>query len=235
LEVIILAGGKGTRLQSVVNDVPKPMALVNGKPFLEYILKWLVSFNISKIFLSVGYKHEIIIEYFGNKFNDIPIEYIIESIPLGTGGAILNCLEKTNDNDILIINGDTFYPINIEYFYEFHKNSNILISIALKRMYNFDRYGVVILDNNYIISSFKEKTFQLEGLINGGIYFVNRKILDFNRFPEAFSFEKEILEKKISLKQLKGKIFDEVFLDIGIPEDYFRASHIMNSYFLYNK
>jgi D-glycero-alpha-D-manno-heptose 1-phosphate guanylyltransferase len=120
MEAIILAGGLGTRLQEVVPDVPKPMAPVSGKPFLYHVLRWLGKFNIEKVIISAGYKSETIVSYFGDSFEGVPIEYAIEEKPLGTGGAMKFALSKTAGNEILIINGDTYFPVSLDKFCSFH-------------------------------------------------------------------------------------------------------------------
>lgn len=223
MEVIILAGGLGTRLRSVVKDIPKPMALVNNKPFLEYILNWLSQYSITKIIISAGYKSESIINYFGTEFNNIPIQYAIEKEPLGTGGGILNAMAQVRDENVLIVNGDTYFPIDIDVLFSEHLRLNGQITIALKTMTDFDRYGSVSMDTNSNILQFHEKTATKQGLINGGIYILNRKFIQKHNLPRKFSFENVILEKEVINNRIKGKQFSDQFLDIGIPEDYNKA------------
>ena len=226
MEAIILAGGKGTRLTEVVSDVAKPMAPVNGKPFLFYLFHWLKTYPVEKVILSTGYLSESITDYFGVSFCGIPIEYAIEEKPLGTGGAIKFALPKTKGGDILVINGDTYFPININSFYSFHIDNNYQFSIALKQMQNFSRYGSVVYQDNSILK-FNEKKFCKEGLINGGIYMINKRYINSKQVPEAFSLEKQIMEKEAGSGILKGKIFDDVFIDIGIPEDYNQSQSLL--------
>lgn len=226
MEVIILAGGKGTRLSEVVADVPKPMAPVHGKPFLFYLFEWLKKYPVEKVILSIGYKSEIIIEYFGNSFSGISIEYVIEEKPLGTGGAVKFALQKSTGNEILIINGDTYFPIDLNTFYSFHTGNNHLFSVALKEMKNFSRYGSVECEKDTILR-FNEKKFCSEGLINGGIYLINRQYFESIKTTDIFSLETEILEKEVGSSHIKGLIFDDSFIDIGIPEDYHRAQTLL--------
>ena len=227
MDTIILVGGMGTRLKEVISDVPKPMAPVKGKPFLEYLLNWLSSYtSIRRFVLAVGYKSETIVNYFGQSLNQTPIVYVNEHEPLGTGGAILNALKVCDSDNVLIINGDTYFPIDIEQFGEFHRNNNNPASIALKRMKNFDRYGTVETQRDSIVK-FNEKKYCEEGLINGGIYIVNKNWLEQEKYPSKFSFEKDVLEKNVDKGLLAGKIFDDVFVDIGIPEDYIKAALIV--------
>lgn len=226
MEVIILAGGKGKRLRKVVSDLPKPMALINGKPFLYYLLEWLSHYPVNKFIISVGYKAEYIINYFGSSFNDIPIEFAIEKKPLGTGGAIMYAIKNATTNNIIIVNGDTYFPIDISGFYSKHVKNKFMISVALKPMVNFDRYGSVECKGDAIVR-FNEKKACAEGLINGGIYLVNKQFLEKRQFPEVFSFETEVLQKEAQSSELKGSVFDTTFIDIGIPEDYYRAESIL--------
>jgi D-glycero-alpha-D-manno-heptose 1-phosphate guanylyltransferase len=226
VETIILAGGLGTRLRTVVSDLPKPMALINNKPFLYYIFQWLVKNPVDKVILSTGYMAESISAYFGDSWENIPIEYVIEEKPLGTGGAILNAFGKTSGENILIMNGDTYFPIDLSKFYNLHFSNESLLSIALKQMWDFDRYGSVECSGNSV-SKFNEKKPCTDGLINGGIYLLNRNLIESRQFPEVFSFEKEVLEKEAGNDTIKGFVFNDQFIDIGVPEDYSRAKFVL--------
>lgn len=227
MEVIILAGGKGTRLREVVDDVAKPMAPVNGKPFLFYIFMWLKKYHVNKIIISAGYKSESIIGYFGGSFLDIPVVYAIEETPLGTGGAVMFALQETSGENFLIVNGDTYFPLDTDQLFRAHCENKNLLTVALKPMKNFSRYGTVECKGDSIIK-FNEKKPCSEGLINGGIYAVNRQFLEMRTLPVSFSFEKEILENEAGSSRLRCMVFDDLFIDIGIPEDYRKASSFMN-------
>jgi D-glycero-alpha-D-manno-heptose 1-phosphate guanylyltransferase len=225
VEVIILAGGKGTRLSEVVSVVAKPMAPVGGKPFLYFLFRWLKQYPVEKVILSTGYLPESISDYFGTSYFGIPIEYVVEEEPLGTGGAIMFAMRKTKTDNILIINGDTYFPIDINSFYSFHLDNNHLFSIALRQMQNFSRYGSVECEKDTILK-FNEKKFCSDGLINGGIYLVNKQYLESKHISGAFSLETEILEKEAGSSNIKGLVFNDLFIDIGIPEDYYRAQEL---------
>jgi D-glycero-alpha-D-manno-heptose 1-phosphate guanylyltransferase len=230
MEAIILAGGMGIRLRKTVPDVPKPMAPVNDKPFFFYLLKWIKQYQVDKIILSTGYKPECFYEYFGNLFENIPLIYVTEKKPLGTGGAVIKGLTQTTGNNILIVNGDTWFPIDLDRFYASHLNNKNRFTVALKRMKEFSRYGSVEISGDNIIR-FHEKKFCSEGLINGGIYLVNRKYFESREFPVVFSLEEEILAKEAGTSLLKGMIFDDPFIDIGLPEDYQKACNILKNQF----
>jgi D-glycero-alpha-D-manno-heptose 1-phosphate guanylyltransferase len=222
-EAVILAGGFGTRLQKVVKDVPKPMALVNGRPFLAHILDYLLGQRIDRFVLSVGYKHEMIQDYFGGLYRDVPIRYAIEDTPLGTGGGIRKALLEATTDDVVIVNGDTLFQIDVDELISVHKETQSEVSIALKRVENTDRYGAVTLDADGRISGFEEKKYIRSGLINGGIYVLDRVSFLKHGLPEVFSFEKDYLEAYVGKATMSGVVSDGYFIDIGIPEDYQRA------------
>lgn len=222
-EAIILAGGLGTRLRSVVADLPKCMAPVNGKPFMAYVIDHLQQQGIEKFILSVGYKHEAIVEFINAQYSTMNVQFSIEEEPLGTGGAIkLSCGLATEEN-IIVTNGDTLYKINLHQLSSFHQQQNAECTLSLKPMKNFDRYGVVELNNDSSIASFKEKQFYSEGLINGGMYAINKNKFVQEELPQKFSFEKDYLETLYNKRKMYGIVQDEYFIDIGIPEDYERA------------
>ncbi len=221
-EAIILAGGFGTRLKEVVADVPKPMAPINGKPFLEYILEFAIQQKIEKVVLSTGYKHEVIEEYFGNQFKSISIRYAHETEPLGTGGAIQFALQKCHEDQVAVLNGDTFFNIDLSLFLTKHLKEKSEFSIASKKMFHFDRYGIIQTNNNRI-TAFEEKKVVEEGCINAGTYMVNRKLFLSLNLPQKFSMEKDYMEKYFASKHFYAFEFDGYFIDIGIPEDYNKA------------
>ncbi|NUM31644.1 MAG: NTP transferase domain-containing protein [Bacteroidetes bacterium] len=224
-DTIILAGGLGTRLQSIVKDVPKPMALIAGKPFLYWLLKYLSAFYPSKIILSTGYLNHTVKNYFKNTFDNIKIAYSNEDEPLGTGGAIKKALNYCNTENCLILNGDTMFTIDYNSFLNFHIENKNDFTMVLKKIENSGRYGTVKL-NGHKIEAFAEKTENAKsGLINAGIYLLGKALI--NKLPneEKFSFEKDFLEKKVNDIKLSGWVSDGYFIDIGIPEDYNKANN----------
>jgi len=216
--VIILAGGFGTRLSTVVKDVPKPMAPINDQPFLHYIFKELQHQNIKEVVLSVGHLKDVIQDFFQDNYLGISIQYAIENEPLGTGGGIKHAFNFVEE-DAFVLNGDTFFDINLSTL----KNEDADITLALKPIFNFDRYGTVEVDEAQRIISFNEKKHCEHGLINGGVYYFKKSLFDKIETDFRFSFEKDVLEKHLSDLQIQGKIFDNYFIDIGIPEDYKQA------------
>ncbi len=226
-EAIILAGGLGTRLRSVVADVPKCMALIGDKPFLHFLLEFLKKNGIEHFIFSVGYLHEVIEKYLQQNHPQLNVSISLETEPLGTGGAIKLAADKTTEKNVLICNGDTFYQIDINQHSQFHIRKNAACSLSLKPMKDFDRYGVVELNDDHSIKIFKEKKFYETGLINGGIYALNVQRFLEEGLPQKFSFEKDYLEKKVQKIEKDPEIFgivqDRYFIDIGIPEDYEKA------------
>ncbi|WP_224019146.1 nucleotidyltransferase family protein [Ferruginibacter albus] len=222
-EVIILAGGLGTRLRSVVSELPKCMAPVAGKPFLHYVVEHLQKQEVNKFIFSLGYKSEAIIEYMNAYYSMLTIQYSIEEEPLGTGGAIKLAATKATEKNVLIVNGDTLFSVDINKLSILHEQLHADCTLCLKPMQNFERYGVVQLKSDFSIASFKEKQFYHEGLINGGVYALHTASFLKEELPEKFSFEKDYLEKYYSQRKMYGSVEDEYFIDIGIPEDYERA------------
>ena len=187
---------------------------------MHYVFLYLTKQRISKAILSVGYKASIIEAYFGDKYLDVEIVYSKEVEPLGTGGGIKKAFQLVEDF-AFVLNGDTFFDIDLKTLEEFHSITPTDISLALKPMQNFDRYGTVEMKGERIIK-FEEKKPVENGLINGGVYFLNKEMLD-RVEAEKFSFEKDVLEKYVSIRQINGKTFNNYFIDIGIPEDYAKA------------
>lgn len=222
MECIVLAGGLGTRLSGVVSDVPKCMAPVAGEPFLAHILRDLELQFVDHVIFSLGYKHEVVIEWLRQKAFTFKTSWVIEQEPLGTGGGIKLALNKAKEKEVFVLNGDTLFDVNLREmqgtFDPKHK-----AMLALKPMRNFERYGSVQLDENNTITAFEEKQFKEEGVINGGIYLLNRAQENFSAFPQKFSFEKDFFETEVAAGSLQGYISDSYFIDIGIPEDYYRA------------
>ena len=222
-EAIILAGGLGTRLREAVPDLPKCMAPVAGKPFLYYVISYFAKQGIDKFLFSLGYKHEIIEDYITSEFDTIQYTFCVEEKPLGTGGAIRLACEQATEKTALVLNGDTLFQVNLDKFAAFHHMCGADCTLSLKPMRNFDRYGVVTLNKDYSIESFREKDYYQEGLINGGIYALNVGKFQSENLPEVFSFERDYLEAYYKKRRMYGVIQDEYFIDIGIPGDYMRA------------
>lgn len=223
MEAIILAGGLGTRLRSVVKDLPKPMADICGRPFLSYLMDHLSAAGVDRALLSVGYRHEAVMGYFGHRYKDMPVEYVIEEKPLGTGGAIREALKSAGEGDFLVLNGDTFFNLSIEGLFRAHLEKRPALTLSLKPMRDFDRYGSVVVEDG-MVKGFMEKAFVSSGYINAGVYAVNSSISRYlQNYGESFSFEADFLQKKADGLKVAAFASDAYFIDIGIPEDYAKA------------
>jgi D-glycero-alpha-D-manno-heptose 1-phosphate guanylyltransferase len=165
----------------------------------------------------------VIEEYVSNEFRTSDITFSIEKEPLGTGGAIKLACDHASEKTVLVLNGDTFFRVDLDKLTPFHHMCGADCTLSLKPIKNFDRYGVVGLNKDYSIESFREKKYYSEGLINGGVYALNIKKFQQEHLPEKFSFEKDYLEAFYLERRMYGVIQDEYFIDIGIPEDYERA------------
>lgn len=227
MEAIILAGGLGTRLRSVVNDIPKSMAAIRSKPFLEYQLDLLIKNGVQRFIFSVGYKSESISNHFSNKYKNCEIVYALEEKRLGTGGAIKNAMRYVKSKHVVVVNGDSLFKVDIQEQYKAHLATKADVTLALKPMVNFERYGTVELATNERITKFLEKQPIKKGLINGGLYIF--KVASFNKvdLPEVFSIEREFFENRVDQLQLFGFITEGYFLDIGIPKDFQKAQFEM--------
>lgn len=227
MEAVILVGGLGTRLQSIVSDIPKPMAPVNGKPFLEFILDQLVKSDVvTKIILCTGYKGDVITEHFGSAYKNIPIVYSHETEPLGTGGAVAQAMAFVSGESFLLLNGDTYTSCSTSDLAAEHKKLGADITIATHIMTDFDRYGTVEKAGGRI-TKFKEKVPTKLGEINAGVYVIQRNVFAQSGLSGKFSFEKVILEAKLDTLKVYGIPYGGSFIDIGIPGDYRRASEVL--------
>lgn len=230
-EAVILAGGFGTRLSHVVSDVPKPMAPVYGRPFLCYLLDRLADAGIQRVVLATGYMHEVIETYFGTGYQGLEIIYSNEDQPLFTGGAIRQAAEKIQSEDFVVLNGDTLFDIDFQQLYDFHTSHDAHLSIALRRVEDTGRYGAVTCENDRIVAFHEKTESQGAGDINGGIYAIKRTWLLNQDLPTKFSFEKELMQPLAGGLHFYGLSFNDYFIDIGVPEDYFRAQQEFKTLF----
>ena len=221
MEVIVLAGGLGTRLAGVVKDVPKPMAPVAGKPFLSYILDDLINQGATHIVLAVCHMREVIMEYVGYSYKGIAVDYSVETTPLGTGGGIRQALSFCHEAYVDVVNGDSYFQIDFQQFNQIAAAKGLQLSIAVKNMVDFSRYGQVVVDADGCVTAFLEKQYCAAGYINGGIYCLNRMLP--KEYPEVFSMEQECFPVLVQRREIGAVAFDGYFIDIGIPKDYEEA------------
>lgn len=223
MEAIILAGGLGTRLRSEVSDVPKAMALINGRPFIEYLLDRLIEGGTKRIIFSLGHKSEFIQNHFANSYKNCEIVYAIEETQLGTGGAIKNAMSFVTSDHVLVVNGDSLFINDLQELLRIHMDQQADLTMGLKPMKDIERYGTVDLNENNQIVRFNEKQPLDFGLINTGNYIFKVDAFLKQDLPGKFSVEKEFFEKKIEELKFVGHASEGYFLDIGIPEDFKKA------------
>lgn len=220
-EAIILAGGLGTRLRGAVPDLPKCMAPVNGRPFIAYVIDHLQQQGITDFVFALGYKSDAFDSFLSQ--TSVNYQLSIENEPLGTGGAIKLACTVAKSDHVIVTNGDTLYRANLQSLSAFHRDKRADCTICLKPMKDFERYGVVEIDDQNRITSFREKQYYSSGLINAGLYALDRERFLNESLPEKFSFEKDYMERLFGERKMYGHVEDAYFIDIGIPEDYLRA------------
>ena len=227
MEAILLCGGLGTRLRSVVSDRPKPMADIAGKPFLHYLVKMLSKSGVKHLIFALGYMGEQIEAYFksGEDYG-LSISYSYEDSPLGTGGAIRNALSRVSEENVLVLNADTYFHTDYENLFMQQLKNNAAMTIAGRKIEDISRYGAILKDETGRILRWNEKmsSDQVEaprpGEINGGIYVMQKSLIE--KIPEG----KQSLENDCIPAWLKDGVYlqaissDGYFMDIGIPEDY---------------
>ena len=221
-EAIILAGGMGTRLQSVTGDVPKCLAPIAGKPFLSYLLENSKRQGIKKFIFALGYKTDQVVDFVKKNLPDGSYVFSTEEEPLGTGGAIYKACGRVEGPNVIVINADTYFGIMYSNLAIIHELKKADCTLALKPMKAFDRYGAVEIERQVVIG-FGEKKYHANGLINGGVYALSVSSLLQKSFPGSFSFERDYLEKDYRKGKFLALVSDAYFIDIGIPEDYQRA------------
>lgn len=223
-ECIILAGGKGTRLSAGLPGIPKCLAPLAGKPFLYWLMQYLSAQKIKRFIFALGHMHEQIEKYLSEEYADRDIIFSVEAKPLGTGGAIRSALKQCTGAQVWVINGDTIFETDHERMLYYHIQNGAACTLALKPMKNYDRYGSVETDLSGTIIAFTEKKYTEQGLVNGGVYLVDRMGFEQTKLPEIFSFEKDYVEKYCGAQKMIGVPDDGYFIDIGIPEDLEKAN-----------
>lgn len=222
-EAVVLAGGFGTRLQQVVPDLPKPMAPIAGRPFLEILLGTLARKGVDRVVLSLGFMAEKISGYFGLKFAGMELIYVVEDKPLGTGGAVRLAMEKCQKDHFFVFNGDTFLDLEMDALDQ-HWHQNQRPVIVARHVPDTARYGRLLVAKGRV-TGFTEKGENGLGLINAGCYVFNRGQLDGFALNQAFSLELDYLAKVVSESQFDVFVTSGQFIDIGVPEDYHRAQN----------
>ena len=221
MECIVLAGGFGTRLREVVPDLPKPMAPIAGRPFLEILLTSLAGKGFKRVVLSWGFMSEKISSYFGKQFAGMQIDYVVEAEPIGTGGGVRLAMAACSADHVYIFNGDTFLDLEVDQV-EAHWQAHRHPIIVGREVPDTARYGRLLVSEGRV-SGFAEKGIAGPGLINGGCYVFNRGQLDAYGLHQGFSLEADYLSNAVSRMQIDVFSTAGQFIDIGVPEDYLRA------------
>jgi len=234
MEAVILAGGRGTRLGSLTDDLPKPMLPVLGKPFLEHLLNYWAGQGIRRFIVSAGYRHESIQAHFGKNWQGIEIVMSIEEQPLGTGGGLLHAERLlASDGSFLCLNGDTFFAVEMKELAAFHKRKKASATLSLFEPSSQARYEGVGLEEDGKISRWSKRGSGLKGYANGGVYMMDRRIFEkWEVRPElALSLENTMLPELLHLREpVYGRVSKGTFIDIGTPEDLSRAEHLLGVY-----
>jgi D-glycero-alpha-D-manno-heptose 1-phosphate guanylyltransferase len=225
MEAIVLAGGFGTRLRQVVADVPKPMAPIAGRPFLEILLSSLARKGFSRVVISLGFMAQKISDHFGTRFAGMDIAYLVEDTPLGTGGAIRLAFEACTQGHVFVFNGDTYLDLEIQSL-EQHWQANRHPIVVGRQVPDTSRYGRLVIDGGRI-TCFADKGIAGPGLINAGCYVLAAGALA--RFPlnQPFSIETDYLVPEVTSETVDVFVTEGMFIDIGIPEDYVRAQTLL--------
>ena len=235
---IILAGGLGTRLRSAVPDLPKPMAPIEGRPFLEYQLDYWIAQGIRHFVLAVGYRHEAISGHFGNAYGGAALDYVVEASPLGTGGGVLLALDKmVPEQPFLLLNGDTYFSVRLDRLDEFARSHDSDWCFSLFRTAETSRYLGMDIAESGRITGLKSSQDGAECLANGGVYWIHPRALralcaaDDKLAPgAAASLENDLFPRAFETGQrMYGLEFPGSFIDIGIPGDYHRAGSVLNA------
>jgi D-glycero-alpha-D-manno-heptose 1-phosphate guanylyltransferase len=229
MEAIVLAGGFGTRLASRLDGIPKPMAPIAGRPFLEILLGSLARNGCTRVLLSVGHLHRVIQNHFGHAFLGLAIDYVVEHEPLGTGGAIRAALAQAHEPSVLVLNGDTFLDADLAALLAAHSAARAAFTMAIVHQPDIARYGGVVVENNRIVG-FEEKGRTGPGWINAGVYAVRRDLAWPPALAGKFSFEHDFLMPHLTTLAPLAFPVEGFFLDIGIPEDLDRAQTALACY-----
>jgi D-glycero-alpha-D-manno-heptose 1-phosphate guanylyltransferase len=226
MQLVILAGGFGTRLRGVIPEgLPKPMAPIAGRPFLEHLFDHAIAQGVEEVHLLVGHAAEVISRHFGNSYGGVPVTYSFEYVPLGTGGA-LKAAEPKLAEEFLFVNGDTFADVNYCGLLDLLDSSSLSISLA--NIEDVSRYGSVITDVDVVVG-FRAKGAVGPGMVNAGVYACRRDLVDLLPDQASFSFEVDFLEPELPRLRPRFQVVDSGIIDIGTPESYAFANAVFGS------
>lgn len=228
---IILAGGLGTRLRPVLPSVPKPMAPVNGRPFLEYLMDYWINQGIEDFILSIGYLGDQVMDHFGNCYRGYPLQYSVEELPLGTGGAVLVAVQRLRrEAPFLLLNGDTFFEVDLAALQTFHLEHESEWTFSMFRTNESGRYMCLEADAGGRLTDIGTVFGTKGALANGGAYLIDPAVLVNcgSAVGESSSLESDLVPKAFDNGvRFFGFESDGRFIDIGVPEDYARALSVL--------
>lgn len=227
MEAIVLAGGFGTRLRQVVSDVPKPMAPIGGRPFLEILLRSLAQKGFSRVVLSLGFMAAKITSHFGSRFAGLDLAYVVEDAPLGTGGATRLAATACTRDHVFVFNGDTYLDLEVMPLEQQWQARRHPIVVG-RQVPDTTRYGRLVVDGDRI-TSFAEKGIAGAGLINAGCYVLATDALAPFPLNQSFSIETDYLVPEVAHATVDVFVTEGIFIDIGIPEDYARAQTLLEA------
>jgi D-glycero-alpha-D-manno-heptose 1-phosphate guanylyltransferase len=222
LDAVILAGGLGTRISSVLPDLPKCLAPIRGRPAIEFILDELVAIGTEAFVIAVGHRGDQVRAHLGSEYRKVPISYSFDGDRLlGTGGAIKKAVSASSSNPILVVNGDTLQEFQVSQMLEDYKKHNLPIILA-RRVPNSAQFGTIVEQEGFV-SRFLEKTNSRAGLVNSGCYLLPPEVFSGRQLPEAFSFENDFLPILVNSKKLRVVAIEGDFTDFGTPEEFLRS------------
>ena len=227
VDVVILCGGKGTRLEEVVSDRPKPMAEISSQPFLDILIDYISSFGFKRLILSVGYMADYIKDYYRNKRGPCEILFSQENEPLGTAGAVKQAENLVQSNPFLVLNGDSFCPVDLAQFLEFHSKNGALVSMVVTEAEEVRDFGTICLDNSQRIVRFEEKKGRKKSFIKAGIYLFEKEVFFLIPSNTRHSLEHDLFPALVKQK-FYGYVTQEKLIDIGTPERYEQAKRILH-------
>jgi NDP-sugar pyrophosphorylase family protein len=230
MNAIILVGGLGSRIKELFPDIPKPLIPINGKPFLDILIRQISNLSsIDKVILAVGYKKEAIKEHFKKFPCNLPLEFSEEEKPLGTGGALKEALKRVTSENVLVLNGDSFVDFDFTQLYSKHLSSQADATLGFFQVKDASRYGTLNIDfQEDRIEEFNEKKEEgVEGFINAGVYLIKKSIFEHYETQEIFSLEKDIFPLIASKGKMYGVSCQKTFIDIGTKDAYIQAQTIL--------
>jgi mannose-1-phosphate guanylyltransferase len=228
-DAMLLCGGAGLRLRSVIGNAPKGLANIAGRPFLELLLRQLRQYGFSRAILAVGYQKEMIYSHFGEQAFGLHLAYSVESYPLGTGGALRNAADLVETASVMIMNGDSYTDADLSKFVAHYRKSKVDISILIVPADGRNDCGSVLIDGTGKIASFEEKQGQFHApYANAGVYMMSKELL--SEIPDglAISLEQQLIPQwLLQGRCIKGFVSLAKCIDIGTPERYWRAQHVL--------